>query len=152
MLTPHAVRAQGDSVGVYCPMDFNATYTTRYLSSQLRSAIADGTTLHGVDMGEPVQRTLYGEGFYGDEIEAVEEVAKAQGYRQVLLLTFAGGQARFVCVDMDAPEQSQELIAELPEDITDAEFADLFQQVVAAFLPDYARSRKDSLPLGTFSL
>ena len=50
LLAPHTLKAQDDSIGLYCPMDFNATFTSPRLSSQLRTAIADGTLLNAIDM------------------------------------------------------------------------------------------------------
>lgn len=146
LLAPWCLKAQSDTLGVYCPMEFN-NFSGDALSTQLLQSVERNTVLPGLNINGEVQDLLYNsDNFYGDEIEAIDEIAKTHHLRMVLFLVFKGNHSEFTLYDPLHPEDAESISASLPEDITSDEFEDLFNQVTSILLSRYVASNSNNLP------
>lgn len=147
LMATSALRAQSDSVGLYCPMDFNERFNKGYLMDTYRTTFEELSEQKGLDLTQPVMERVYGGDFLGDELEAVIEVAKEKGLKKVAMLVFSDNLAQFTILDPYFPDAAVSLVAELPEDITEEEFRELFRAVVRSLLEEDSSYNADGLPV-----
>lgn len=152
VLFPLSAHAEADTVGVFCPMDFDEVFDQGYLAHQFSEAIDSRTTLAASDMERMVEDAMLSGKYYGDLLDVVLLLAKERGYKKVVILTFEGDDSFFMMLDPKEPDLMLELSTTLPPKMSDQQFSDLMHQVTDNLLQSYISAESRHLPVNYTSV